>query len=54
MKESVRDLDLSVQELEIVVGPGNCAGVDPKTCDVLTGTGVSMSLAGITLTIAIT
>lgn len=54
MQNTLQELDLTFQELEVLEGLGNCAGVDSKTCDVLTGTGVSMSVAGITLTIVLT
>lgn len=45
-EEKVRELDLSIQELEIMVGMGNCGGnVDPKACDASLGGALSLSLA---------
>lgn len=45
--KTVGDLDLSIQELETMVGlGGNCGGnVDPNACDASLGGAISLSIA---------
>lgn len=44
---TVQDLDLSVQELETMVGlGGNCGGnVDPNACDASLGGAISLAIS---------
>ncbi|GAA5154616.1 MULTISPECIES: hypothetical protein [Amycolatopsis] len=46
-EETATGLDLSVQELEVMVGlGGNCGGnVDPNACDASLGGAISLSIA---------
>lgn len=47
----VRKLDLSINEVEVLIGPdgGHCTpDVDPNWCNIATGAGVGMSIASIT------
>lgn len=56
MKDTMETLDLSVQELEDMVGMSGCsqAGMDPRACDASLGGAISLAVAGSVITLAIT
>lgn len=55
MTETIQELDLSFEELEVLVGLQNCGGnVSEAACDASLGGAIGLSLAGVVITIAVT